>query len=493
MSSSKKSSRSNRSPKSSRSNRSPKSSRSNRSQSNSKRLTKSTKSLKSLVLGKSSEKSTTRRSTSRKSPSKSTSKRTSKRTSTRSTSRKSPSKSSSKTSSVKLTSKRTSTRSTSRKSPPKSTSKTSSKRTKQTKKSKKTSKGGSKVKVDTDKLFDMSKTELKSIAKKMQIPLYTSMTDRELISAIDTKKEYSIGWRWQYMKPHLKNSEYKDAMELLFAPVRDITKYRKIKNFLKNHEVHISLTTSPLRLPKITAVLATLDTTHVKNINVVLPNKYGKNKETYKQEDIDKISKFPKVKIIRTEKDYGPITKMLPVIRQVKDPKSIIISVDDDVGYPLGMINEFIYQKVENYPNAVIQSPDDGQDFRNDIGNFKKIFPSKSKPKKPYADLVEGWLGVAYSKKLVNDEEMEIIADMSKECLLSDDLVISYILSKHNVPIVKVDNKHLGQQLSYQYGAGPDALHKGGGTGKVAKVGSFSDDFNKEKYEICLFDIKRYF
>lgn len=295
------------------------------------------------------------------------------------------------------------------------------------------------------------------------------------------------------MKPYLKKSEYKDAMELLIAPVRDISESRKVKNFLKKHEVHVSLTTSPLRLPKILAVLATLDTTNVKNINVVLPDKYGKKQETYDQKDIDKISEFPKVKIIRTKKDYGPITKMLPVIRSVNDPKSIIISVDDDVGYPLGMINEFIYQKLEKYPNVVIQSPDEGQDFRNDITNFKKIFPSKNKPRKPYADLVEGWLGVAYTKKLVNDEEMEKIAEISKECLLSDDLVISYILAKHDVPVVKVDNKYLGQQLSYLYGAGPDALHKGGGTGKVAKVGAFSDDFNKKKYEICLYDIKRYF
>ena len=361
-------------------------------------------------------------------------------------------------------------------------------------KSKSKSKSGSKSKLNlsSNKLEKLSSNELKTIAKKLEIPLYNDMTDNELISAIDTTTEYSIGWRWQYIKPHLQKGEYKHAMELLIAPIRDITQYRKVKNFLKKHEVHVSLTTSPLRLPKILAVLATIDSTHIKNINVVLPDKYGKNKETYNQDDIDKIGNFPKVKIIRTQKDYGPITKMLPVIRDVKDPKSIIISIDDDVGYPLGMINEFIYQKVEKYPNAVVQSPDEGQDFRNDIGNFKKVFPTKQKPRKPYADLVEGWLGVAYTKKLVNDKEMEIFADLSKECLLSDDLVISYVLAKHNVPVVKVDNKHLGLQLSYQYGAGADALHKGGGTGKVAKVGSFSDDFNKEKYEICLYDIKRY-
>jgi hypothetical protein len=373
----------------------------------------------------------------------------------------------------------------------KSKSKSRSKSRQTPKKSK--SKSRSKSKDMLKHKEEMTLAELKSQAKKLKIPLYTIMTEKQLLSAMDTNTEYSIGWRWNYMKPHLQKSEYKNSMELLISPIRDISQSRKIKNFLKKHEVHISLTTSPLRLPKLFAVLATLDTTYVKNINVVLPDKYGKKQETYKQSDIDNVSKFPKVKIIRTRKDYGPITKMLPVIRQIKDPKSIIISVDDDVGYPIGMINEFIYQKVDKYPNAVIESPDEGQDFRNDISNFKKIFPTKQKPKKPYADLVEGWLGVAYSKKLVNDKEMEIIADLSKECLLSDDLVISYILAKHNVPIVKIDNKHLGQQLSYLYGAGEDALHKGGGTGQVAKVGSFSDDFNKEKYEICLYDIKRYF
>jgi hypothetical protein len=319
------------------------------------------------------------------------------------------------------------------------------------------------------------------------------MTEKQLLSAIDTDTEYSIGWRWNYMKPHLEQKEYRYAMELLISPVRDISKSRKIKNFLNKHEVHVSLTTSPLRLPKVLAVLATLDTTYVTNINVVLPDKYGKKQESYNKSDINTISKFPKVKIMRTKKDYGPITKMLPVIRKINDPKSIIISVDDDVGYPIGMINEFIYQKIEKYPNSVIESPDEGQDFRKDIGNFKKIFPSKNKPRKPHVDMVEGWLGVAYSKKLVSDEEMEKIADLSKECLLSDDLVISYILAKHNVPVVKINNKYLGNQISYQYGAGEDALHKGGGTGQVAKVGSFSDDFNKEKYEICLYDIKRYF
>lgn len=333
----------------------------------------------------------------------------------------------------------------------------------------------------------------RTIAKKLGIPNTHIMSNKQLLSAIDTQTPGSIWWRWMYMRNSLEKKEYNTAIELLLCPIRNISGIPKIRNFLRKHEVHISLTTSPLRLPKILAVLATLDTTYVTNINIVLPERYGRNKEKYSKKAIDLVSNFPKVRIIRTKKDYGPITKMIPVIRKVKDPKAIIISIDDDIGYPIGMVNEFIYQKVVKHPNAVIESTDEGgQDFRNDISNFKKIFPGK-KPKKPFVDMVEGWLGVAYSKNLVNDSEMEQIADLSKECLLSDDLVISYILSKHNVPVAKIKNKYLGYQLSYLYGSGPDALHKGGGTGKVHKVGAFSDDFNKEKYEICLWDIKRYF
>lgn len=341
-------------------------------------------------------------------------------------------------------------------------------------------------------LKKLTTNELEYIAKNVGIPLYSVMTKKQLISALNVTQEFSIGWRWGFMKPQLEKKEYRNAMELLLSPVRNISTCSKIRNFLKKHKVHISLTTSPLRLRKILAVLATLDLTYVENINVVLPYKYGRNQESYNKDDITTISKFPKVRIVRTDKDYGPITKMLPVIRKINDPQAIIISIDDDIGYPLGMVNEFLYNKIDKYPDAVIESSDEGQDFRNNISNFKRIFPRKVKPKKPFVDMVEGWLGVAYSKKLVNDEEMEKIANLSKECLLSDDLAISYILAKHNVPIVKIKNKYIGNQMSYLYGAGEDALHKGGGFGKV-KVGHFSDEFNMEKYEICLYDIKRYY
>jgi hypothetical protein len=85
---------------------------------------------------------------------------------------------------------------------------------------------------------------------------------------------------------------------------------------------------------------------------------------------------------------------------------------------------------------------------------------------------------------------MEKIADLSKQCFLSDDLVISYVLAMDKVPIVRLNNKYAGFPLSYLYGAGEDALFQGGGMGTKANVALFSDEYNLKKYKECLKDIK---
>ena len=41
---------------------------------------------------------------------------------------------------------------------------------------------------------------------------------------------------------------------------------------------------------------------------------------------------------------------MLPALRRIRNKKSIVISMDDDIAYPMGMVNEMIYQKVMKYP-----------------------------------------------------------------------------------------------------------------------------------------------
>ena len=274
-------------------------------------------------------------------------------------------------------------------------------------------------------------------------------------------------------------------MYMLLSPVRDLRKYPKVIKFLEKNKVYITLTTSPIRLSKLTAALATLDFTYLEKIFIVLPNQYGRDKAKYSDKDISNISKFPKVQVIRRATDYGPISKMLPALRRIRNKKSIVISMDDDIAYPMGMVNEMIYQKVMKYPTGVLHTSP-GMEIRKDMADFGKLWPEK-RLRTPFTDLVEGWSAIAYSPGVTDTKLMEKFSNLSKSCYLSDDLVISYVLAARNVPKVSIYNSYIYSPFPYEYGTGADALHKGDGSTEA-----HSNEYNYKKYEICLKDISKY-
>src|SRR5690606_12390110 len=102
----------------------------------------------------------------------------------------------------------------------------------------------------------------------------------------------------------------------------------EIRNYLKRHKVYISMTSGPLRLKKIPAVLNLLDLSQINEIHINLPKYYRNKKEggEYKKEDIDVIKKVDsRIKIFRIPKDIRPMTKIIPTLQRITDPKAIII------------------------------------------------------------------------------------------------------------------------------------------------------------------------
>lgn len=341
-----------------------------------------------------------------------------------------------------------------------------------------------------------SLTSLRQRVKAKGIPYYSSLDRLELESFL-SQEEYSLGWRWKYIQPVLMNKlDARFAVQMLTSPVRNYSKIknkssiRKLKYFLNNHPVVVTMTTSPIRLPKITAVLAMLDIEYITQINVVLPMQYGAKNEVYNNIPNDLLT-FPKVKIVRIEKDMGPITKMLPVIKDSSDRKAIVISIDDDIGYPMGMIKELIYQKVIKHPKAVI-TMGTSMGFYGGIKNMKKYWPERHQ-KRPFVDLVEGWSSILYMPNLVNTECMSEIANLSRKCLLSDDFVISFVLALNKVEKVIVNNRYAFNPHPFTYGTGEDALHAGRDLGEGKKKYIANDDtINFEKYSACLENIVEY-
>jgi lipopolysaccharide cholinephosphotransferase len=312
----------------------------------------------------------------------------------------------------------------------------------------------------------------------------------------------SIPWRLSYILPVLKDTddeEINNTLNILLSPVRNIhnlksqSRQKKIDKFLSKHEVIVTMTTSPLRLKKIVAVLSTLDYTNITKVNIVLPETYGPNNETYNKipKNLIKIMKdIPKIEILRIKKDLGPITKMLPTIMQTDDKKSIIISIDDDVAYPMGMINELIYQKVLKYPDGVL-TMGESMTFFEEVTNMNKYWP-EIKNKRPFVDIVEGWSSVLYSPDIVNTKCMKKLSSLSKQCFLSDDFVISYVLSISDRKRISINNKYAYDPFPYSYGTGEDALHAGRGLGDKRDYQPHSDAINFEKYIKCLDTIVDY-
>lgn len=272
---------------------------------------------------------------------------------------------------------------------------------------------------------------------------------------------------------------------------------QKVTDFLLDHKVYISLTSSPSRLPKLHYMLETLDLENVEKVLIALPKRYGRNDEGYADTDIDALNASSKVEVIRIERDLGPITKLIPAV-QYAESEDIIITVDDDIGYHTGMVNELIIASIMN-DNTVVGGS--GQDL-----GFWNI-PYFSWPHNDDSDsicgdgtisschIIEGFAAVAYRPKYVDAEFMITLGEMNPYCFVSDDMVISYVLSLNGIRRKMISTQfyhrdHFAQ--AFMYGMGEDALHNGGGFVDNMAIEIEGGDINAQKYQRCYSAIQEY-
>lgn len=240
------------------------------------------------------------------------------------------------------------------------------------------------------------------------------------------------------------------------------------ENSLKNNfpqKILVTLTTSPKRINKIKPVISSIMKQSVLPDNIVLnlPYIFKRDNSTF-----DKIPKFitdnPLI-IINRCTDIGPATKVLPIVELFKDehPDTIIISIDDDIYYESNMIKKMLkYTSV--YPEAVLTGKS-----RNKIACDLQ---QRQNLKCTSVGLIQGFSGVLYRKKFLENFDYDTIVDAPKCCYLGDDLTISNHLAKNNIPILVV-NINL---IVLAFGNLSDALHLGA-NGHLKK--------NNHEYDKC--------
>jgi hypothetical protein len=250
-------------------------------------------------------------------------------------------------------------------------------------------------------------------------------------------------------------------------PVRNLKNNILAQQFLDKHKVYVSLTTSPKRIQYVPHVLRSLDLEMVEKIFIAIPERYGRDGSVYEipQELLD----FPKVQFLRIPVDLGPITKLLPAAEYVQsmDPDSLIITIDDDVGYPKGMIAEYVHAIVQRDRTVVGMRGFDMSYWKIHDFAFPKPL-SGPLGNHPQVQILEGFCGIAYRAKHVDVELMKHLSrkDRFPECFVSDDLVISFALALSKVDRVAVSTRfyNIKKICPLKYGFEADALHQGGGT-----------------------------
>ena len=78
-------------------------------------------------------------------------------------------------------------------------------------------------------------------------------------------------------------------------------------------------------------------------IYVVVPEVSTRDRVAYAiPEDLEAASARGELRLLRTAVDWGPATKLLPVLLVETDPETVVVTLDDDVDYPRTLLAELL-------------------------------------------------------------------------------------------------------------------------------------------------------
>jgi len=248
---------------------------------------------------------------------------------------------------------------------------------------------------------------------------------------------------------------------------------------IKYPNVVVTLTTSPIRLPKIESVINSIMEQTMKPDKIVLnlPNVFKRDGSTY--DDIPEFIKNNNLIRINRCEDIGPATKIVPAALLYTDPETILISIDDDTVYSRTMIERLLNCSEKNKDSVISGTVDEyeGVVYRKDIDEY--VF---------YGEYLLGCTGVLYkSRFLSNFDQRELLA-APKSCYLSDDFYLSNYLKQENVSIVVCSPIPDTFQYQTTYGFSYDALNAGANKDRgnfINNIMSIKLLSNNQNYKEC--------
>lgn len=133
----------------------------------------------------------------------------------------------------------------------------------------------------------------------------------------------------------------------------------------------------------------------------------------------------PKMRMLMVE-DEGSLTKIIPALRMLSDPDTILIIVDDDVVYDPRMVSEHVKNQEES--GGTIAIGYDGLDAKIPVyDNVRDHFVVGVDRPIP-VNMLQHYKSVSYRRKFFQDDIYDFVKHTN-----SDDVAISAYLSKQGI------------------------------------------------------------
>lgn len=211
-------------------------------------------------------------------------------------------------------------------------------------------------------------------------------------------------------------------------------------------EVIVSMTTSPKRIGSIEKTINCMLNQTLKPDRIVLnlPKIFKRDNSQFEQIP-SFITNNPRIQVNFTE-DIGPATKILPTVKLVSNPGAFILSIDDDIYYPPGLLRAYV-EAAESFDQDVVVS--NTYRFPGEPSMCNKAsecFPVKN--------LLEGYAGVLYRQRFLSDMNYDILYDREKAdaCYRGDDYFLSNHIHKKKIPIIGLSEKRFEEmKKSFDY------------------------------------------
>ena len=236
----------------------------------------------------------------------------------------------------------------------------------------------------------------------------------------------------------------------------------------------VSLTTLPSRISNIEETLISIknQTIQPKNIFLNLPLKFRRFKDySFKDEDIEKLEKYD-LKIKRCD-DYGPATKLMGSLNEIKDDYQCVILLDDDHIYHKKTLEIFINNFKINPINYSFYS---NKVFDIKIGQCADGFLINCKNLDQIHSFYEKY--VKENKNLFHDDDIWFALYLYLEKNTKIDNLIKEFQKETNQKVVY--EQHINKDI--------DALHQ-----TIHKSGFFLNRRKIQKIEYIKYKMKKFF